>query len=246
MLGVAALHGALLFLNSKNNPTIPQDERTPLKIKTVGTETSLKEYFYTEGNKSLDLKDLNIKPNHLKPLENLRAQDENIKNYLKKETPKGNAPKIAKTITPFTKEIPAPRESMSKYKTSDVGVNLELPKGVKLDELNEEELMFYSFQKRTAMKYISSFFSKLQEFERQNPHLEFPLTKSKTRMSGKIIYDKNGNIVRIKILEWTKPQRLQDFFVDVLKDLDSLPNPPKLLIDENDEFAIVYSLLINI
>jgi hypothetical protein len=102
---------------------------------------------------------------------------------------------------------------------SDTMVKLEVPQGVKEDELNKHELVFYSFQKRTALNYVNSFYKKLNEFELQNPHLKFPLTENKQKMVGRVVYDRQGNIIKINILEWSKVEKLQDFFIEVLKEM---------------------------
>jgi hypothetical protein len=129
--------------------------------------------------------------------------------------------------------------------TSDVMVNLEVPEGVSPDELNEYELMFYGFQRRTAINYINSFYKNLNEFQRKNPHLQFPLTKEKQVMTGRLTYDEKGNIKQIKMVRWTNVEKLQDFFLDVLKDMDTLHNPPQALWEKNGEFSVFFSLVVN-
>jgi len=128
---------------------------------------------------------------------------------------------------------------------TDVMVNLEVPEGVTPDELNEFELMFYSFQRRTAINYINSFYKNLDKFQRENPHLQFPMTDQRQVMTGRLTYDEKGNIKQIKMIRWSNVDRLQDFFVDVLKDMDTLHNPPKLLWSKNGEFSIFFSLVLN-
>lgn len=129
--------------------------------------------------------------------------------------------------------------------TSDIAVNLEVPEGVSPDELNKYELMFYGFQRRTAINYINSFYKNLDKFRRANPHLEFPMTKDMQVMTGRITYDEKGNIKKIKMVQWTNIDKLQNFFVDVLKDMDTLHNPPQALWEKNGEFSIYFSLIVN-
>ncbi|MES2527483.1 MAG: hypothetical protein V4598_10365 [Bdellovibrionota bacterium] len=128
---------------------------------------------------------------------------------------------------------------------SDILVNLEVPEGVNPDELNKYELMFYGFQRRTAIGYINSFYKHLDKFQRENPHKNFPLTETKQVMTGRLTYDKAGNITQIKMVRWSNVDQLQDFFVDVLKDMDTLHNPPQALWEKNGEFSIFFSLVIN-
>ena len=137
------------------------------------------------------------------------------------------------------------RRSPPGLSTSDIMVNLEVPEGVNPDELNEFELMFYSFQRRTAINYINSFYKNLDKFQRENPHKQFPMTDTKQIMTGRLTYDEKGNLKQIKMVRWSNVDRLQDFFVDVLKDMDTLHNPPHALWEKQGEFSIFFSLVIN-
>lgn len=128
---------------------------------------------------------------------------------------------------------------------SDILVNLEVPEGVNPDELNQYELMFYGFQRRTAIGYVNSFYKHLDKFQRENPHIQFPMTETKQVMTGRLTYDEKGNIKQIKMIRWTNVDRLQGFFEEVLKDMDTLHNPPKPLWSKTGEFSIFFSLVIN-
>lgn len=178
----------------------------------------------------------------------------------------GTRPEIAKTALEKTKTLPAlslkgnqiqkfvqgesaaalsgdPRAAA--LNNTDVLVNLEVPEGVDQDELNKYELMFYGFQKRTATGYINNFYKHLDKFQRENPHLTFPMTDTKQTMTGRVTYDNKGNITQIKMIRWSNEQRLQDFFEDVLKDMDTLHNPPQALWERTGEFSIFFSLVLN-
>jgi hypothetical protein len=52
---------------------------------------------------------------------------------------------------------------------------------------------------------------------------------------------KMENVVKIKMIKWSQTQKLQDFFLEVIKDMNSLPNPPKVIV-KNGEFHVYYSL----
>lgn len=128
---------------------------------------------------------------------------------------------------------------------TDVLVNLEVPEGVDPDELNQYELMFYGFQRRTAIGYINTFYKHLDKFQRENPHKNFPLTETKQTMTGRITYDEKGNVKQIKMIRWSNVSELEGFFEDVLKDMDTLHNPPQALWERNKEFSIFFTLVIN-
>lgn len=124
---------------------------------------------------------------------------------------------------------------------NDMSVSFGIPEGVEEDEFNQMELVFYSFRRRLAEAYIAAFFNKLNEFNLQNPHLQFPMTNEEEVMTGQVTYDANGNIVRIRVVRWTDKQKLQDFFVEVLEDLGTLPNPPDQMV-HNGQFQVYYTL----
>lgn len=128
---------------------------------------------------------------------------------------------------------------------SDILVNLEVPEGVNPDELNKYELMFYGFQRRTAINYINSFYKNLDKFDRENPHMTFPMSDTKQVMTGRLTYDDKGNLKQIKMVRWSNVERLQGFFEEVLKSMDTVHNPPQALWEKQGEFSIFFSLVIN-
>jgi hypothetical protein len=126
-----------------------------------------------------------------------------------------------------------------------IALNFELPQGKNLDELNESELKLYSFLRRGAIKYVNSLSAEIKEFEMKNPHLQFPLTDAKQVLTGRMVFDKQGNLKQIKMVRWTNVGKLQSFFENVLKRLDTLQNPPQELWAQDGEFAIFVTLQVN-
>ncbi len=236
--------------------------KTPLNIqsmRTIGKEDSLKRDLIYAKTKSKKMVKKKIKT---KDLAFFPLEDISLGKFQKKETRPGKESLLKKkktknlkklsinnsTIKDFLRTTPGSNSSaqqLAKLDDTNVLFDLEVPKGVKEDELNEHELVFYSFRKRTAIAYVNSFQKNLNIFETQNPHLQFPLTKGPETISGKITYDKNGDILRIETLKYTQIQKLQNFFMEVLKDMNSIPNPPKEIINSNDQFVINFILSIN-
>lgn len=136
-------------------------------------------------------------------------------------------------------------QNISSFQNTNVGVNLEVPEGVSPDELNEYELMYYSFQRRVALAYVNSFMSTYNRFDRLNPQLQFPMTDSQETMTGRLTYDSQGNIKQIKMIRWTNVTKLQDFFLDVLKEMNTIQNPPKTLWEKDGEFTVFFTLVVN-
>ena len=126
-------------------------------------------------------------------------------------------------------------------KISDAVVSIEVPEGVEPDELNEWELMFYGFQKRTALNYINSILSNLDKFQKKYPHYQLP-SNGRITMTARVTYDPEGNVMQIKMVRWTHVNELQAMFEDIVKDIDQLHNPPKKLWEKNNEFSMFYTL----
>lgn len=232
-----------------------QEEKPPLKIRIVGEQKGVRDdlIFVEKKRKKIsakslqqkltvpDLSPLNNRINEMlsakskrplkprKALDNLKISNNHIKSYLKSSSPGQQSPS----------------QLLSALDETNVLFDLQVPKGIKEDELNKHEMVFYSFRKRTALAYVNSFYKELNSFEMKNPHLRFPLTSKRQLISGKITYDKNGDILKIETKRWTDITKLQDFFMDVLKNMSSLPNPPKAIINEKDQFVINFSLTVN-
>lgn len=165
-----------------------------------------------------------------KLIRTLDLNNSKVKDFLK-STPRGHL---------------SPSQALQALNDTNVDIKLEVPKGIQEDELNKHEMVFYSFQKRTVLAYVNSFQKELNNFERKNPQLRFPLTSEKQKLSGRVVYDKNGDILRIETLKWSQIKKLQDMFMKVLNNMSSLPNPPKEIIDEDKEqFAINFVLTLN-
>jgi hypothetical protein len=151
---------------------------------------------------------------------------------------------ILTTLKKPSKQIASATKVLQSINDTDVLIDLEVPKGVPEDELNKHELVFYSFQKRTIHAYINSFRKELQNFERKNPHLNFPVTRKQQEIQSRVTYDENGDILKIETVRWTDEPKLQEFFMEVVKNMTSLPNPPEQIID-GDKFVINYVFSVN-
>ena len=234
-------HGIILVYESDKLPIISESSYTVPKIRIVGNQSGKEEKlsFIKMKKKNIpSLKDLSFNqlpiPNNISPspkkIKKLPIKKKDIKEFLK-SSPSGYL-SAAQALRGLNDPI------------NDVQIEMEVPKGIKEDQLNKHEMVFYSFQKRTVLAYINSFRKELNDFERKNPHLRFPLTESKQKLAGRVVYDKNGDILRIESLQWTDIAKLQDFFMHVLKNMNSLPNPPKEIL-EDEKFAINFILSLN-
>lgn len=254
------VHSIILSFNSSSLLELKllsdTEKSKPLKIlsiKQVGENAgkNIKSIYFKEKKKKVGKK---LKTKNLAPT----FEDLKVPNKISKRTTKTNKSlkrkKAIKSLSLNRKSIQnflrdsnnaqSSKQYMQALGETDSVVMLEVPKGVHESELNKHELVFYSFQKRTAMTYINSFYKKLNEFKLKNPHLNFPMTEDQKKMVGRVVYDKNGNIVRINMMKWTQIEKLQSFFLDVLQEMSALPNPPKAILKDG-EFTVFFALTVN-
>jgi len=130
-------------------------------------------------------------------------------------------------------------------KTTGFNLHFEPPEGIPEDELNSVEKIFYSFQKRTFIGYVNSFMSSYQDTLNRHPQVQNALRSERHLLTGRVTFDKEGNIVRIKILRSSQNDDVHRLFEDTLRNIRSLPNPPKAIIEDKDQFNIYYQLKIN-
>ncbi len=239
-------------------------KQTPLKIKSIRTvgkkDPNLRDTIYVPTE--IDTKNNAQKKQTPKgdasiiSFSDLRPKEQSLKKPIQKPQKRpGVLPEKAikslslnkRSVKNFLRSTPQSQNAGEFEKAlgkSNVLVKLDVPKGVPEDELNKYELVFYSFRKRTALNYINSFYNELNEFSITNPHLKFPMTEKEQTLTGRVTYDQNGDVVKISVIKWSEEKKLQEFFLDVLKDMNKLPNPPKVIV-RNGEFHVYYSLTLN-
>ncbi|MBT7608133.1 MAG: hypothetical protein HN576_00150 [Bacteriovoracaceae bacterium] len=129
---------------------------------------------------------------------------------------------------------------------SEFKIQFETPEGVNEDELNSAEKMYYSFQKRTFESYFHSFLKSYNERLRSHPQLKKLLQVERHKLTGRVTFDDQGNIVSIKMLKWSQSDEVQNLFEATLKEIRSLPNPPRALLQrDSKQLNIYYQLQIN-
>lgn len=136
-------------------------------------------------------------------------------------------------------------ETERALKGSSLEYYYDPPKGVPLSELNSLEKIFYSFQKRTRETTITAMFRSLERNKLSKPKLLGSLKTDKHVLKGKVTFDTQGNIVKIKILNWSNDDQVQTFFEDALK-LLKFPNPPKAFVLDDGTFEFTITLYVNV
>lgn len=143
------------------------------------------------------------------------------------------------------KELSVDEEDAKALKIAGFNINFTPPEGVNEDELNSTEKIFYAFQKRTFLSYVNSFLKSYNEIAVTRPNLKKTFMSEKHTMVGKVIFDKEGNIVSVKILEWSLNDDIEKLFENTLENIHSLPNPPKAYLGPDEKFTLYYQLKIN-
>lgn len=148
-------------------------------------------------------------------------------------------------------------DSLSKYgprnfsatskfaKGSNLGIHFEVPEGVDISELNESEMVFYSFKKRIAQTFINTLFNVYDKFSLSNPHVHLPVAGVEETLTGQLTFDHLGKIDEVKIMKGSDDSKTQEFFEEVLDNVRGLPNPPKALINSSQKFVVYFSLVMN-
>lgn len=128
---------------------------------------------------------------------------------------------------------------------SNMFLALEPPEGMSPDELNTMEKIFYGFQKRVFENYIRSLITSYGKTKSRYPRIDQSLQGHQYRLSGRVTFDRFGNVVSIRINQWTNQKDVQELFEESLKGINKIPNIPSTLLQDRDEFNIYYILQIN-
>ena len=268
---VAALlvlvHALGLFFKLTWLPELTRDEKMEERVLNIREIRTL-------GDKNSKLKDrvLVTKDQAKKPLQDPFAAAAKMNEPLLKPQPKSEPKKLAQeTIqkNPYRPEAPA--TALEKLMTrvepvtqvasrtqgggaqlggsptltkSLMNMQVETPEGVSMDELNKFELMFYGFQKRMMEKYFSSIVLNVRNYEKRYS-MKTLIPEGQHTMTGRVTFDSEGNIKQIQMVRWTQADKLQAMFEDILKSMQTLPNPPKMLRNKDGEFVVFYTFLID-
>ena len=154
-----------------------------------------------------------------------------------------------KDFKDFAKSYPSGMRDLStldtrSFKISDAAIGIENPDGVEPDELNKNELVYYSFQKRMLVGYINSIVKEIEKFQLKHRHFQLD-PNSKILMTARLTYDSEGNVKQIKMIRWTNLDPIQGVFEESMKNLNKLSNPPKDLWAKSGEFNVFYSWVIS-
>lgn len=178
------------------------------------------------------------------------AQESRQKNPYKPEAPASALEKLMTKVEPVTQVATRTQGGGAQMGGSPtltkslMNMQVETPEGVSMDELNKFELMFYGFQKRMMEKYFSAIVLNVRDYEKRYS-MKSLIPDGQHTMTGKVTFDSDGNIKQIQMIRWTQADKLQAMFEDILKSMNSLPNPPKMLRNKEGEFVVFYTFLVD-
>ena len=144
----------------------------------------------------------------------------------------------------FQRSLPSHLQNSS-ISESDASFNLEIPQGVPEDQMTDLEHQLYSFIVRLNTQYITTLIDHYLEQQRLNPRYRIPINRDQDSILLRTTYDRNGEIVRIRTLKASRYDKHADFFLNAVRKIETIPNPPELILDERNEFHVTYHLKLN-
>ncbi|MFT6604712.1 MAG: hypothetical protein ACJARO_002236 [Bacteriovoracaceae bacterium] len=180
----------------------------------------------------------------IQPVKPLKEKEEktNLEITTNKEVSRQNRRELQMDVL---KQLANSPDNATILRKTGFNMQLEPPEGVSQDELNSMEKIFYSFQKRTFQSYVGSFLKTYRQVLLSRPSVKPTIENDLHRLTARVIFDAEGNIVSIKILRSSHSDDIHKLFEDTLTDIRKLPNPPKDLLSKKGQFTIYYQLNIN-
>jgi hypothetical protein len=125
---------------------------------------------------------------------------------------------------------------------SMVNIKMDIPQGVKFNQLNRYDKILYGFTIRLQSLFQSSIIKNFLDAEFANPNFSKQAAQQTTKIRGKVTYDKNGQLIRVYSLNGAQYKLLQDAFMNSLNDVHIIQNIPDLVFNENDNFHLEINL----
>jgi hypothetical protein len=108
---------------------------------------------------------------------------------------------------------------------------------------NDDDLdkgKYFSFYKRVIENYLLKLNLSFYELSNSGE------LKQNDLMLGKITFDHKGNAQQLKVLKWARDDLIQAKFLETLKNIRKVHNPPSEMIADDKTFTIFYGLKIKI
>ena len=133
-------------------------------------------------------------------------------------------------------------EGSTSSNNNNASIGVVIPKGVKEEALNKWQMVLYSFHKRVFSQYLTQLYIQAQNMERNYPYSQFPYVREPDSVRVKATYEEDGTLTRVEKLKQSGSRLLNEFFQNAMQDMDSIPNPPKLIINDKGQFELIFEV----
>ena len=103
-------------------------------------------------------------------------------------------------------------------------------------------VLIYEFMKFMSVSLIAANMNyinqNLHAFRRNDPW-------SSETLRAKVRFDRLGNMERINVLNWSQNDHVQNIFLKSLKNIKSIPNPPRAFVQNKKYFNLYFNLIVN-
>ncbi len=120
-----------------------------------------------------------------------------------------------------------------------------VPENISAREQNNLKGKLESFYLRVKKKFFASTKTEIIRHFNFNPNQPLPVDSREDLVTFEVTYDYFGNMSRILTIKTGKKALHRKVFSEAVRNIKSIPNPPKILLDKNQNFKIRYSLKIN-
>ena len=125
---------------------------------------------------------------------------------------------------------------------NNASIGVVIPKGVKEEALNKWQMVLYSFHKRVFSQYLTQLFLNAQEMERLYPYSQFPYVREPDFVKVKVTYNQDGSLHHVERMKQSSSRLLNEFFQNTIGEMNFIPNPPKLIINPEGQFELIFEV----
>lgn len=129
-----------------------------------------------------------------------------------------------------------------RFQGPGVDIGLVVPQGIDQSQLNAFEEMLYAFKRRVAQEYINKLLLTYGDYQTRYPQEQFPWSDRPQQVRAKLIFNHQGELLRVDVLKKSQLKKLDQFFKDTMHAISKLPNPPTLMFNTEGEFEIIFGL----
>ncbi len=124
---------------------------------------------------------------------------------------------------------------------NQASVGIVVPKGIKEEQLNKWQLVYYSFHKRVFSQYLTQLYLNAEQMIRQHPYAQFPFLRTPDSAIIRATYQRDGTLIHIDREKNSDSRLFNEFLFNSIQSFPLVPNPPRFLLNEDGQFEIVYS-----